>query len=356
MKKTFSLLFLMFFIGKAYSQSVVTHRITPKPNTLTVFVTLDSNSRILDKEGEVVLWDFSKVKTLDTNRLFYLHPKQTPYGDVFPQANLAMTHDNQSFDYFLFTDSAYYMIGDIGYDFDLKTAKIKKFLSPNKMLNFPILYGDSFSQKNTSYRKFVGRFDLYQNSMSQNQVAGQGVLMLPIDTFGGVLRQTIYTQLKDSFVAGEKSFLQSQTETKHLFFTDKVQAPILSLTMATVNYKDKKDTSYSAYMGYSLSEKKDFDMHYFKHSLAYNKENGEFYLYSNGIKKNKCKVILKDTKGKKLGKTIKLMPDTETGLMRIPDNIIFDKYFSGVFVFHVKEKRTKSQLYFVHYPVYYRNY
>lgn len=228
---------LLFSTSISNAQPVINLSIVPKPGSSAVFAGCDSTAFLPGSSGANQIWDFTYLKPIDTTRLYYMKPDETPYASFYPEANVAMTADNLVFDYFNFSDEAYYSLGSMGYNADNGTSKMTRYGKPEQVLRFPLINGVDFESKNTRTSLYIGRFRVDQHIESRSVVDGYGTLMLPGMTYKDAVRTVQTAEWRDSISKDGRFMLQIQSELKYQWFVNGVSAPLLTISKDIQLYK-----------------------------------------------------------------------------------------------------------------------
>lgn len=229
----------------ASGQVVPGKDIIPKPGTRSVFNSLDSSCYRPGNSGPNQIWDFSGMQLLDSTALYYLKPEQTPYTPYFPLANMAMTADNISFDYFLFTDSGYYELGSVSYDTESGRAVKSAFSEPELMLKLPLYPGSRYHVSGSRKSEYMAWYHVYSQIETEHFVDAAGTVYLPCDTVYHAIRKLEKVIFNDSVSNGTRYVLARQTLEKYQWFAPGISAPVLSIEQKISTLNGETDTLFS---------------------------------------------------------------------------------------------------------------
>lgn len=148
-------------------------------------------------------WDFSGAISHKTTETYVMLPSATPFGNDFPTSNLAMTTDNDN--YILFTiDSAQLVMDGLAGDLiGTGTNVITEFLPPLTINQFPMEFGNAFSDTyyfdeivpGTGLEAVIG-FPVYEvrlqhRGVTYDTVDGWGTVNTPEGSYSCIRNQHI---------------------------------------------------------------------------------------------------------------------------------------------------------------------
>ena len=215
-------------ISTTCAQTVI-KTIQPKSN-YCLFLSIDSQYYQTGASGSNCVWNFQGIQSTDSIELYYIDAKLTPYHTYFPEANLAMTSDFLMFNFFKFDSTGYYQLGDMGYNSALKRGEYQCFKKAETMLKFPMHYRDSFETMNHRFIDFC-KYNNAQSTYTKKTIDAYGTLIINQDTFYNTLRTFEYCEFNDSIYNfnKSKSLILQLISSKYQWFTEDIQAPLLSL-------------------------------------------------------------------------------------------------------------------------------
>lgn len=185
------ILFSVFCCWTAKAQPIIDQSVYPLPST-SVLVIDYSNFQIHEdftKAGAQQIWNFSELKGSDIEQsLGYLPVNNTPYAALFPEANLAMTHDKLKYDYFKFENDGYTMLGSMELDTSLGIEILNQRLVNNYSQSFPIVYGQVNEDAYVEQLSVLPFYIVESNSTIHSEVDAYGTLIIGSDTFNDVAR------------------------------------------------------------------------------------------------------------------------------------------------------------------------
>ena len=195
-----------------------------------MYIDFDSLGVVPGDNGENKVWDFSAVVKMDTSTWAYLKPIETPYYKYFPKANIAMTRDKAGYDYFLFTDSGYFYLGD--FTPKIKVVEITTYQKNDYCMQYPVEYGSSFqAEKKFIYRS--GRDVHYVTNNLSYTADAWGTLILPYGRISNTLRIHEVNIYRDSSIHNGETFYSEDEHDTYRWFAPGIMAPLVVLTTAT---------------------------------------------------------------------------------------------------------------------------
>lgn len=337
----FTCMLLLAFIP-AFSQPVINSSITPKIGLSFQFMDFDSTKHEPGGNGSGQIWDFSKVTLYDTATLAYLDPKDTPYGYMFPEANMAMTSDKSEFDYFIFNEKHYAAVGDMGMSPDYHQFCITTYSKPAVMLQYPVTYMSTFEGSSERIVDYPGEVTIYQKNKDSYVADAWGTLILPTGKFENALRIKRFEEFQDSMTDGKRYLLQTQRETRYQWFIPGITAPIVTISRTISTGKTWSDTAYSNSMAVLLKENYLENRYHFPLQLAVHyagpsssiKPVVSFMLPAEA----EAEVLISDASGK----TLLRIPLKGSGKQLVE----FDpgSYASGIYLISVKTKALQETI------------
>jgi len=285
------------------AQVVLNNSVNPAIGSRTLFINIDSSFYQPGVSGKNCRWDFSKIVRRDSTYLYYVDAKQTPYHEYFNFANVAMTTDYQIFDYFKFNTTGYFAFGSMGYEASEGKPKYSHLLHEEPMLQFPLQLDDSFSSENMRISEHLGPYTNYQSIHTNIKADAFGTLILGSDTFYNTIRINEKTIYNDSFDDGQRFILSKQLQNKYQWFTNGIEAPLLSLDQ-TIRVFRGDSTVFVNNSMVGIEPSKDFK-NPFSDYLVFNKELNQYEIHLEVPNDQKlsvsihCQGCLKDKKPSK---------------------------------------------------------
>ena len=329
---------------KIQAQDSISNSIIPKIGQTCVFVDFDSSLFRYGEAGKNVSWDFKNIQTGDTYTLYYVDPAKTPYYHHYPLANMAMTTDNQLFDYFLFTDSAYYSLGSAGCNSQTKSRKMSFYVEMLPTMKFPLKLGDSITQIENRFTRIFDVFDIYQTIKSTTSIDGSGTLFLNGHTYYNAIRFKQELKYLDFITDGNRYMTQEQIQIKYLWLVNEFSAPILSVDKSSkINKEDTSNFFTNQLLITPLAENADYPFPFY---LYLDTISNEYVFNYNAIKSEKVKLIIRNNKGKKLAKTIKLRLTEGNNIIKIPFSYIESEQEDELYEFKLKGKGVNETYFY----------
>lgn len=242
MKKIVINLFFVFTLQSIFSQSAtITSSINPVPKLSFKTIDFAVNEDFLwemEQSGENTTWtvDAANMITTDTAEWEYISVNETPYGNLFPDATIAMTCDKESFEYFYFDDNEWYIIGGISLD----SAYSEQYVYDKHGFgfSFPLKYGEKWD-KNYRLKGDISRA-LGENIREEyktltiserNEVDTYGTLILPYQTFENTIRVKTEAIEYDTLRIGTKVSSRKTQYTHYKWYVDGIKIPVFTITI-----------------------------------------------------------------------------------------------------------------------------
>lgn len=205
------------------------------------------------RSGENVIWDFSKLKSIDPEyKLKYFSPRMMPDSTFrmgfkkisVNEANpedliIGLEHRTRYF---------YRYKGDTLYSLGHENAtSLLSYQQDIPLQIYPMAYRDSISSTYNSHTKYSGRVDFYLSGKHRTIVDAYGKMILPSkDTLSHVIRvKSVQTFLEnDSLLKEDESPLNMTVETYRWYVTG-YRYPIFE-TVHTLTRKDSIESDYHA--------------------------------------------------------------------------------------------------------------
>ena len=324
-----------------FAQPVITSSITPTIGQSFQFMDFDSTKHEPGGSGPGQVWDFSKIDLYDTVTLAFLEPKNTPYGYMFPGANMAMTSDKIEYNYFNFSAADYRVIGDMGVDPTYQRFSITTYSKPEIMLEFPVEYGNKFSGVNDRIVDYPGEVMIYQHNTSSYEADAWGTLILPFGKFENALRIRRNDLYEDSMTNGKRFLLQTQVETRYQWFIPGVAAPVLTIGKTLVGDNKGRDTMYDNTVAVLLKEK-----------LLENKTLFPLYLSVRSSGAEKAEIVFQLSQKEKV--RIQILDNAGKEVLQYPEEVRpagvnhvdldAGKLSSGIYLITVSTKNSRESV------------
>ena len=181
MKKLFTLILSTIILG-AYAQITVTNQDVAPAGT-TFFTKIDTvapEGISPGLPGANRVWDFTTLDGDYIDTLKFLLPSETPYADLFPEANFAgQLVDDNAFAYFIRNDDEFSAIGLVGSDMGYDEVSLP--VDPKEIyMDFPVQYGNS-RDENFSVSARLESNDPPADSIRFNQTTDKSTM---VDAWG----------------------------------------------------------------------------------------------------------------------------------------------------------------------------
>lgn len=193
----------------------------------------------LQKVGPNLIWDFSDLAQNDLALNLYLDPKETPFADEFPDANIALRIDFEqpSYSYFLQNDRSVNILGLTANLEALGGEQLLQFTNPQLFTVLPTSLGTNLADTSTFSFEYkdplIGQdFTLQSTTFSQIRTDASGEMKLPSGSYSA-LRQQIITERRDSLFTslfGQDRLVQSfiELDTIYLWLSPASKGVLLS--------------------------------------------------------------------------------------------------------------------------------
>ncbi|MBN1633779.1 MAG: T9SS type A sorting domain-containing protein [Ignavibacteria bacterium] len=181
----FLILFTVIINKTVFPQFTITSSYIPVIGDTLKTSEADTTGLTPGEAGENKTWNFSNITILSGTpwEEVYLQPLSTPYGNQFPNANIASINNNTNPDYHYYqnTSSDWNMIGFAVTNFT------KWFTIPYCRFHYPMSY---CSQYNSTYKAYSnsGQATTHTTGFKTLTVDGYGTIILPGVTFNNVMR------------------------------------------------------------------------------------------------------------------------------------------------------------------------
>lgn len=142
----FLILLLAFYIQSSFGQITITSDNAPVPGSSYYMAIDDDPDNMIDPglPGENILWDFRNLGEDYVDTLDFVLPNETPYGDWFPFANLAVYETDTSVGYLQTNNNRMAIIGAVA-ESEFIQENVKVDFEPAEiMMLFPTSYLTEF--------------------------------------------------------------------------------------------------------------------------------------------------------------------------------------------------------------------
>jgi hypothetical protein len=195
MKKLF-LLFNIFFIltFTVFSQPILNYNSFPQVGDTFVYYSLSSGQSLLPgNSGADITWDFSALDTSNLpppSTLHYSTPANTPYGNSFPNSNLAKVYSSAQIEYYNKNNDSVSYLGHY------IAGTTRFYHDPQIQIKFPGNFQYTFTDN------YASNFNHNGNAVSRTgtvsvTIDGYGTLILPGRTIPNTSRIRTVKTTKD---------------------------------------------------------------------------------------------------------------------------------------------------------------
>jgi hypothetical protein len=175
-------------------------------------------------------WDFSDVTSDGTSILYAISPAQTPYGDYYPDANIAFNYNNEEAYSFALTSPSEFL--------NLGTASIQNsmeviiyYSDPAKLMEFPFAFNDTYDD--SFYGSFSsGTLEVHQSGTITSVADGWGNITTPFGNYNSVLRvKTQRTQIDSAWMGGNFVYSSTTNYTDFEWYDPNIAMPVFSINI-----------------------------------------------------------------------------------------------------------------------------
>jgi hypothetical protein len=175
-------------------------------------------------------WDFSDVTSDGTSILYAISPAQTPYGDYYPDANIAFNYNNEEAYSFALTSPSEFL--------NLGTASIQNsmeviiyYSDPAKLMEFPFAFNDTYDD--SFYGSFSsGTLEVHQSGTITSVADGWGNITTPFGNYNSVLRvKTQRTQIDSAWMGGNFVYSSTTNYIDFEWYDPDIAMPVFSIAI-----------------------------------------------------------------------------------------------------------------------------
>lgn len=241
MKKFTLCAILIMAVTVSYSQITITSQNAPTAGT-TIVMSVDEFPVGINpgSPGPNQTWDFTSFSEDETEAIEFILPSSTPFPNYFPDANMALTTDDTTYNYMKVTASSWTYIGGAGqidgsiFTFNNEPEAI--------VVNFPVNYGDQFSQEysHTTYLSFGEDSVKFKNSVSStDDVDSWGSVSTPSGTYDALRVKTEETQTDSIwFKFGGTWMLKDASSTSFNSYSWYTDHPSVGINLLNIYYDE----------------------------------------------------------------------------------------------------------------------
>ncbi len=179
--KFFSLVFIVLFFTatSGNAQPIITISSLPKAGDVFYYQFTKTDGLVIGSTGINQVWDYSSLVASSTAVDSVLPISSTPYGQLFPDANLSdhfvpgeNNNIDSSYGYYQKTADA---VKSVGFIYPGDTSR---YISPLSFLQFPLTYGDFFTDSSIAEINYTGGKSSHME-IDSGYAIGYGTLKLP---------------------------------------------------------------------------------------------------------------------------------------------------------------------------------
>jgi hypothetical protein len=172
--------------------------------------------------GEDQTWDFSGLTVSFSFPFEVKDPAQVPFGNLFPEANLAIVQDVTA-DFYKVTANTFSAAGFANSISQVPYTDLKD------ELRVPLGFGDSYTDTYSWVYDDFGTLTYRSGTMTVTGDAA-GDLIMPYGTVENVIRIKIEETNQDSLNVGGMPFVESFTVERYLWYKEGVRYPVVTFT------------------------------------------------------------------------------------------------------------------------------
>ena len=208
-----------------YSQPTITHN-GNAPQIGDVFY-FSNSEEILDPgpSGANQSWDYSVMNVISTGQAAIMNPNNTPFASDFPECNQVFHYDGTST--YIYYELTQGMINHYGDAFDEDPPMIIYFSDPDKEIEFPFSFNDSFTDDYFSSYVYEG-MTTHRRCTSTVTADAWGSVTTPHNTYDNVLRIKTFKTTTDSvWFEGIYVYATTTTLSHYAWHTASSHTPVM---------------------------------------------------------------------------------------------------------------------------------
>ena len=237
MKKTVPFFALLIICQLSIAQTITADWVPRTGEAISSFVGAVDNTLTPGESGQNVVWDYSAVVANDTVPAIpftYTDAATTTYASEFPDANLALVPDTDSF---ANTFVTYYGLSADEFSIQGNATEFSRtvYTDPQIIMRFPFSFGDSFEDDFTGTTSIIGEFTSETDFSGSGMVSydATGKIITPSGTFDNVARIYQSTTRKDSnTIAGGITLISTIQTESYLWLQDRIGTAVANLSIS----------------------------------------------------------------------------------------------------------------------------
>jgi len=241
MKKVINIIISFFISTSVFGQITITSAINPQIGDIAKNLNCDTTNIYPGNSGANVNWNFSNLVIYqDSSNIYFSSPSSTPYGNSFPQANIA---GNSNGTYLYYQTSPTQIL-----DYGLANSSVVAPLSnPATLIQYPFTYQSTINDN------FYGQFNV---SLGTNYRSGTisvvgdayGNLTLPYGNINNTLRVKVVENIKDSTVIFGVAVITTTKLTTYSWYKQNYKFPVITIIYTEVTTQGNTTYSKAVYV------------------------------------------------------------------------------------------------------------
>ncbi len=216
---------LLFMASLVFSQPTITHNgNAPQIGDVHYF---SNSEEMLDPgpSGANQSWDYSVMNVISTGQATIMNPNNTPFASDFPECNQVFHYDGTST--YIYYELTQGMINHYGDGFDEDPPLIIYFSDPDKEIEFPFSFNDSFTDDYFSSYVYEG-MTTHRRCTSTVTADAWGSVTTPHNTYDNVLRIKTFKTTTDSvWFEGIYVYATTTTLSHYAWHTASSHTPVM---------------------------------------------------------------------------------------------------------------------------------
>lgn len=184
--------------------------------------------------GSDQTWNFADVPSTGIDQINVISPSGTPFGDLFPEANITFNFENENGAIYTYADLSSTDILNWGTGVNADTGTIiMHYSDPEKQMEFPFSYQDNFTDD--FYVPFEAQgFTIHRRGTSTVTADAWGSITTPEATYSSTLRVKMETNTVDSLWMGNIFIMtMASSSTDYSWYTGDEAYPVFTVTISS---------------------------------------------------------------------------------------------------------------------------
>lgn len=184
-------------------------------------------------QGPNKTWNFSELSVFETGELFAVDPAETPFADIFTEANIAFNYSGESSATYNYSNINSSEGNNLGTGFDNNPPMIIYYDDYAKLMDYPCSFNDNFTDSYSGGYEMEGML-VKQTGTIDKTADAWGTITTPSGTFENVLRlKTIRNEI-DSIWMEDLFLWRTVTLFKdYEWYADDSRVPVFAITISS---------------------------------------------------------------------------------------------------------------------------